>query len=167
MASEEPHVKADDEDVTSAPRKKFHRTEEEDYGYYFYPQRSGSEEVKSFWSTWFGRPGANNFRCEANVIWCMQNSEFLSLPLFPANAFLSKTCVCPCDCIFVWYHRAFAMIGPSSSIVCVCVCVCVSSSTICLICYFSSRSNGETHDTSTEITRMVIFVFSVCTANLA
>ena len=76
MASNDQHGKADDEGVTSAPRKKFQRTEEEDYGYYFYPQRSGSEEVKSFWSSLWGRPEANNFRCEANVVWCLQNSEF-------------------------------------------------------------------------------------------
>ena len=75
MASNDPHGKADDESVTSAPRKKFNRTEEEDYGYYFYPERNDSKEVNSFWKSLWGRSGASNFRCEANVIWCMQNSE--------------------------------------------------------------------------------------------
>ncbi|KAK7102362.1 mitochondrial inner membrane protease ATP23 homolog [Littorina saxatilis] len=79
MASKEPHEKADDGDLTSAPRQKFQRTEEEDYGYYFYPQRSGSEEVKSFWRSLWGRTGADNFRCEANVVWCMENNPMVKL----------------------------------------------------------------------------------------
>ncbi|KAL8577239.1 hypothetical protein ACOMHN_034265 [Nucella lapillus] len=63
----------------SEPRKKFQRTKDEDFGYYFYPQRGGSEEVKSFWSSVWGKSNANNFRCEANVTWCVQNNPMVKL----------------------------------------------------------------------------------------
>jgi hypothetical protein len=72
MATDKSHGETDDKNTT---RKKFQRTEEEDYGYYFYPERSGAQEVKSFWNALWGKSGGNNFRCEASVVWCAQNSK--------------------------------------------------------------------------------------------
>ncbi|KAK7484322.1 hypothetical protein BaRGS_00024447 [Batillaria attramentaria] len=78
MASDS-HGQADETASSSEPRKPFQKTEEEDYGYYFYPQRSGSEEVNSFWKTLWGNPKAATFQCEANVIWCVNNNPMVKL----------------------------------------------------------------------------------------
>lgn len=68
-------AKEADESDSNASNNSFKATENEDYGYYFYPQRSGSQEVKSFWaSLWSGK--GENFKCEANVTWCVRKSEF-------------------------------------------------------------------------------------------
>lgn len=78
MASDS-HGQADENVSASEPRKQFQRTEEEDYGYYFYPERGGAQEVKSFWRSLWGKPGAINFQCEANVIWCAKNNPMVKL----------------------------------------------------------------------------------------
>lgn len=77
MASMPSHGRADEKDESSESSKKFQKTEKEDYGYYFYPERSDYKEVQSFWASIWGRPGAQTFNCEANVTWCIKNREMV------------------------------------------------------------------------------------------
>ena len=56
----------------------FGKNEDEDYGYYFYPHRETPDRAQqeSVWNKmWEGRKAARKFKCEANVRWCLENSE--------------------------------------------------------------------------------------------
>ncbi|XP_063400216.1 mitochondrial inner membrane protease ATP23 homolog [Mytilus trossulus] len=81
-------------------KEKLKPTEEEDYGYYFYPDRdtrSKVDENKSFLSKkWekFMRSGysgdsGDQLKCESNVIWCKENDSQVKLML---AALKSKGC---------------------------------------------------------------------------
>lgn len=49
---------------------------EEDYGLYFYPERTGSKEKKSFFARVLeGRAEGNELKCLANVMLCAQRGE--------------------------------------------------------------------------------------------
>lgn len=59
----------------NSERKKFEPTQEEDYGYYFYPERK-EQKQRSFWSrVMSGRSAGQRMRCETYVAWCVQNSK--------------------------------------------------------------------------------------------
>lgn len=71
-------------------KEKLKPTEEEDYGYYFYPDRdtrSKVDEDKSFLSKkWekFMRSGysgdsGDQLKCESNVIWCKENGKIIKI----------------------------------------------------------------------------------------
>ena len=71
-------TECEDDNPTTTSKKKLQITEDEDYGYNFYPHRGHVEStsVDSFWTTVFsgGRDNIKNVRCQSNAIWCTQNS---------------------------------------------------------------------------------------------
>ena len=49
---------------------------DEDYGYYYYPERGDEYEQKTFFGTMLeGRKG-NKIKCLTNVVSCMRNGEY-------------------------------------------------------------------------------------------
>ena len=49
-------------------------TDDEDYGYYFYPEREAKKE-KSYFERVLSRDDATNFKCRLNVQTCLENSK--------------------------------------------------------------------------------------------
>ncbi|XP_046372904.1 mitochondrial inner membrane protease ATP23 homolog [Haliotis rufescens] len=67
---------------TSKPndQKKFEGTKDDDYGFYFYPERGVPEEKPSFWKgIWQGRTSGQKLKCETNVAWCIENHPMVKL----------------------------------------------------------------------------------------
>ncbi|GFR65881.1 mitochondrial inner membrane protease atp23-like protein [Elysia marginata] len=53
-------------------------TDEEDYGYYFYPEREGKKQ-KSYFERVLSRDDASNFKCRMNVQLCMERNPMVKL----------------------------------------------------------------------------------------
>lgn len=49
----------------------------EDYGYYFYPEREGREGDKNLWSKVMqGRQNGRSLKCITNIYWCVEKSKY-------------------------------------------------------------------------------------------
>ncbi|KAK3780846.1 hypothetical protein RRG08_059489 [Elysia crispata] len=53
-------------------------TDDEDYGYYFYPEREAKKE-KSYFERVLSRDDATNFKCRLNVQTCLENNPMVKL----------------------------------------------------------------------------------------
>ena len=63
----------------SSTKPEFKTSQEEDYGYFFYPERGGGAEEKSMWQKILsGKKTSYSLKCLANVHWCLRNGDFSS-----------------------------------------------------------------------------------------
>ena len=57
-------------------KKKTVIKDDEDYGYYFYPERDSTRKEKNFWNRIWHREDANHFKCIQRVKLCIASSKF-------------------------------------------------------------------------------------------
>ncbi|XP_005096260.1 mitochondrial inner membrane protease ATP23 homolog [Aplysia californica] len=78
-APSETKVESEKLDNKEASQKKGSITDEEDFGYYFYPDREGKKKTKSFFNRVFYHEDVNHFKCITNVRSCMQSNPMVKL----------------------------------------------------------------------------------------
>ncbi|XP_064605349.1 mitochondrial inner membrane protease ATP23 homolog [Liolophura sinensis] len=80
MAEENSSAQNSEQGSSSSEKAaKFQKSKDEDFGYFFYPEREGAKQP-SFWDGVFsGRSAGNRFKCETNVLWCVQNNPMVKL----------------------------------------------------------------------------------------
>lgn len=78
------------ESEKSKPSSNESKDPDEDYGYYFYPERSGGKKEGLFNKLHEGRAAGQTLKCMNNVSWCMRNNPMVKLLV---NALKSQGCV--------------------------------------------------------------------------
>ena len=58
------------------PASKQSTVDDEDYGYYFFPERNGEGEGISWWDKIWNREHVNHFKCNNMVESCFRSSKF-------------------------------------------------------------------------------------------
>ncbi|XP_041348274.1 mitochondrial inner membrane protease ATP23 homolog [Gigantopelta aegis] len=76
----------------SSVRQKYQKSSNEDYGFYFFPERNTDDPAKvqkTYWEKFWNRGQRQTLKCETNVVWCANKNPMVKLMM---RALKSRGC---------------------------------------------------------------------------